>query len=65
MTKQNSNSVALKPKIATFAMKGMTCIIGCAKTIQEKLVSIEGVQKQRSILRRNWKQYNLVGQNPH
>jgi copper chaperone CopZ len=44
MTKQNSNSVALKPKIATFAMKGMTCIIGCAKTIQENLTSMEGVQ---------------------
>jgi len=44
-TKQNSNSVALKPEIATFTIDGMTCAIGCAKTLQEKLTAMEGVQK--------------------
>ena len=42
--KINSNSVASKPEKATFTIEGMTCAIGCAKTIQEKLASLEGVQ---------------------
>jgi copper chaperone CopZ len=42
--KQNSKSVAAKPEMATFNIEGMTCAIGCAKTIQEKLASIDGVQ---------------------
>lgn len=44
-TKQNSNSVALKPQMATFTIEGMTCAIGCAKTIEEKLAAMDGVQK--------------------
>ena len=30
---------------ATFNIEGMTCAIGCAKTIQEKLAGMDGVQK--------------------
>ncbi|MGA9638840.1 heavy-metal-associated domain-containing protein [Flavobacterium sp.] len=29
---------------ATFKIEGMTCAIGCAKTIQENLSSVDGVQ---------------------
>ncbi|QBN18981.1 heavy-metal-associated domain-containing protein [Flavobacterium nackdongense] len=29
---------------ASFTIKGMTCAIGCAKTIQEELNGLEGVQ---------------------
>lgn len=29
---------------ATFAVEGMTCAIGCAKTIQEDLTALDGVQ---------------------
>lgn len=36
---------AIEPKKATFEIKGMTCAIGCAKTIEEKLSDMEGVQK--------------------
>jgi copper chaperone CopZ len=30
---------------ASFEIKGMTCAIGCAKTIEEELGGLEGVQK--------------------
>ena len=30
---------------ASFEIKGMTCAIGCAKTIEEELGALEGVQK--------------------
>ena len=30
---------------ASFSVEGMTCAIGCAKTIQEDLSGLEGVQK--------------------
>ena len=36
--------VAVKPEIASFTIDGMTCAIGCAKTIQEKLAGMDGVQ---------------------
>ncbi|WP_052201443.1 heavy-metal-associated domain-containing protein [Flavobacterium psychrophilum] len=29
----------------SFNIEGMTCAIGCAKTIENKLVSLDGVQK--------------------
>ena len=32
-------------KTATFAVEGMTCAVGCAKTIQEELTALEGVSK--------------------
>ena len=36
---------AVKAETATFNIEGMTCAIGCAKTIQEKLAGMDGVQK--------------------
>ena len=39
------NVVAVKPETATFTIEGMTCAVGCAKTIQEKLAAMDGVQK--------------------
>ena len=37
--------VAAKPETASFKIEGMTCAIGCAKTIEEKLSKMDGVQK--------------------
>ena len=34
----------VKPETASFSIDGMTCAIGCAKTIQEKLAGMDGVQ---------------------
>ena len=42
--KLNSKSIAAKPQMATFTIEGMTCAVGCAKTIQEKLASMDGIQ---------------------
>ena len=42
--KVNSKSVAAKPEMATFTIEGMTCAVGCAKTIQEKLAAMDGIQ---------------------
>jgi copper chaperone CopZ len=30
---------------ASFSVEGMTCAVGCAKTIQEDLTGLDGVQK--------------------
>ncbi|MBG6060581.1 copper chaperone CopZ [Flavobacterium sp. CG_9.1] len=32
---------------ASFSVEGMTCAVGCAKTIQEDLTGLEGVQKAK------------------
>ena len=37
--------VAVKPETATFKVDGMTCAMGCAKTIETKLSKMKGVQK--------------------
>ena len=42
--KVNSKSIAAKPQMATFTIEGMTCAVGCAKTIQDKLASMDGIQ---------------------
>lgn len=42
--KVNSKPIAAKPEIATFTIEGMTCAVGCAKTIQDKLASMDGIQ---------------------
>lgn len=34
-----------KVQTASFTITGMTCAIGCAKTIEEKLTDTDGVQK--------------------
>ena len=36
---------AVKPETANFKIDGMTCSMGCAKTIETKLTKLEGVQK--------------------
>lgn len=36
---------AVKPETASFKIEGMTCAMGCAKTIETKLTNLEGVQK--------------------
>lgn len=41
----NSTAVAQKPETASFKIDGMTCAIGCAKTIETKLSKMDGVQK--------------------
>ena len=38
-------TAAVKPETASFKIDGMTCAIGCAKTIEEKLSKMNGVQK--------------------
>ena len=38
-------TAAVKPETATFGIEGMTCAIGCAKTIEKKLAAMDGVQK--------------------
>jgi copper chaperone CopZ len=38
-------SVAAKPETASFKIDGMTCAMGCAKTIENKLSKMNGVQK--------------------
>jgi len=38
-------SVALKPETASFKIDGMVCAVGCAKTIEKKLASLNGVTK--------------------
>jgi mercuric ion binding protein len=42
--KSNSIVTNANPEKATFNIEGMTCAIGCAKTIQEKLASMNGVK---------------------
>ena len=38
---------ALKPETAVLKIDGMTCSMGCAKTIERKLAEIEGVQEAK------------------
>ncbi|MGL2962887.1 heavy-metal-associated domain-containing protein [Flavobacterium sp. RSB2_4_14] len=42
---QKTNAVAVKPETASFKIEGMTCAMGCAKTIETKLSKMDGVQK--------------------
>ncbi len=42
--KSTSEEIAVSPVKATFTIEGMTCAIGCAKTIEEKLSETIGVQ---------------------
>lgn len=38
-------AVAAQPETASFKIDGMTCAMGCAKTIETKLSNMDGVQK--------------------
>jgi periplasmic mercuric ion binding protein len=40
-------AVANKPETATIHIEGMTCSIGCAKAIEEKLSKMNGVQQAK------------------
>ena len=42
--KEKKEIAASNLQTATFSIKGMTCAIGCAKTIQEELNGLDGVQ---------------------
>ena len=37
--------VAANLQTASFSVEGMTCAVGCAKTIEEDLTGLDGVQK--------------------
>ncbi|SHI46603.1 cation transporter [Flavobacterium terrae] len=43
-TNKDSKAVA-KAETTTFNIEGMTCAMGCAKTIENKLAGLDGVQK--------------------
>ena len=38
---------AVKPETASFSIEGMTCAVGCAKTIEKKLSEMDGVQNAK------------------
>jgi mercuric ion binding protein len=40
-----TTAVAAQPQSISFTVDGMTCAIGCAKTIETKLSEMKGVQK--------------------
>jgi mercuric ion binding protein len=40
-------TVATKPETATLKIEGMTCAMGCAKTIESKLSKMDGVQEAK------------------
>ena len=43
---QNKKKIAVANlQTASFSVEGMSCAVGCAKTIQEDLTRVEGVQK--------------------
>ncbi|NNT71298.1 heavy-metal-associated domain-containing protein [Flavobacterium sp. IMCC34852] len=42
---QKTPAVAAKPETASFKIEGMTCSMGCAKTIEKELAEMNGVQK--------------------
>ena len=46
-TAKKEIAVATKPETATFHIEGMTCAVGCAKTIEEKLAEMDGVQNAK------------------
>src|SRR6218665_169956 len=44
-TEKKEVVAAVKPETASFKIDGMTCSMGCAKTIETKLSNLDGVQK--------------------
>lgn len=44
-TEKKEIAAATHPETAVFKIDGMTCAMGCAKTIEEKLAHMDGVQK--------------------
>lgn len=46
-TTKKEIAAATKPETASFHIEGMTCAIGCAKTIEKKLSEMDGVQNAK------------------
>lgn len=44
-TEKKEVVAAAQPETASFKIEGMTCAMGCAKTIETKLSKMDGVQK--------------------
>ena len=44
-TTNKKELVAVQPQTASFKIEGMVCAVGCAKTIENKLAKMEGIQK--------------------
>src|SRR5687768_15789070 len=44
-TSNNTEALAGKVETASFSIEGMSCSVGCAKTIEKKLSGLDGVQK--------------------
>ena len=42
--KEKTIAAAVKPETASFNIEGMTCAMGCAKTIEKELANLDGVQ---------------------
>lgn len=40
-------AAATKPETASFHIEGMSCAIGCAKTLEDKLAGMNGVQNAK------------------
>ena len=45
VTEAKKYTVAAKPETATFKIDGMSCAVGCARTIEKKLSKTDGVQE--------------------
>lgn len=46
-TTKKEIAAATKPETASFKIEGMTCAMGCAKTIEDKLADMDGVQNAK------------------
>lgn len=46
-TETISKDVAAKPETASFSIEGMSCAMGCARTIEKKLAKLEGVNSAK------------------
>lgn len=46
-TEIKKNTIAAKPETASFTIDGMSCAVGCAKTIEKKLAATNGVQEAK------------------
>ena len=44
-TKEHKAIAAENVQTASFSIEGMTCAVGCAKTIEKELSNLEGVEK--------------------
>jgi len=59
-TSKKPISADAKLVTTSFTIEGMTCAIGCAKTIEKELNETNGVKKQPLISIKNWQQLNTI-----